>query len=344
MEFIDALFRFSGIGFLLLLATMVWRDHRQWIGAPYLILACLSVAALFAGYTLDVLKPPRPIYEFVRFVDIPHLVFVWLFALSLFNPKFQLRAWHVLVGVLYAAPILWLRLGLIWDLPDRPQWLIAYGSLTSILLMAHLCFATLSGRADDLLEQRRASRLYFVIAIAIVAFGAAASDLLPVEIAGFDKRTVKIISIWIAIVWGTLWMLSFNKPAISFGLKTGSGRVWKDRDDALQSKLQTAMTGAHMYREQSLTIRALASRLGVSEHQLRALIRDRLGYPNFSAFVNDHRIEAVKAAFESADTSHLPILTIAMNNGFRSLSPFNRAFREKEGMTPTEYRKTLAGK
>ena len=38
----------------------------------------------------------------------------------------------------------------------------------------------------------------------------------------------------------------------------------------------------------------------------------------------------------------LPVLTIALQAGFQSIGPFNRAFREAEGMTPTEYRSRAA--
>jgi len=34
----------------------------------------------------------------------------------------------------------------------------------------------------------------------------------------------------------------------------------------------------------------------------------------------------------------VPILTIALDAGFGSLAPFNRAFRSHTGCTPTEYR------
>ena len=34
----------------------------------------------------------------------------------------------------------------------------------------------------------------------------------------------------------------------------------------------------------------------------------------------------------------LPILTIALEAGYGSIGPFNRAFKQRMGMTPTEYR------
>jgi AraC-like DNA-binding protein len=35
----------------------------------------------------------------------------------------------------------------------------------------------------------------------------------------------------------------------------------------------------------------------------------------------------------------VPVLTIAMDAGFQSIGPFNRAFRAQTAMTPTEYRR-----
>ena len=34
----------------------------------------------------------------------------------------------------------------------------------------------------------------------------------------------------------------------------------------------------------------------------------------------------------------LPVLTIALSLGYQSISPFNQAFRELVGQTPTQYR------
>jgi AraC-like DNA-binding protein len=46
----------------------------------------------------------------------------------------------------------------------------------------------------------------------------------------------------------------------------------------------------------------------------------------------------VKAALTDPSQRDVPILTIALDAGFGSLGPFNRAFREAEGCTPSSYR------
>jgi AraC-like DNA-binding protein len=50
-----------------------------------------------------------------------------------------------------------------------------------------------------------------------------------------------------------------------------------------------------------------------------------------------------KAARSDASQTDVPVLTIAMDAGFQSIGPFNRAFKADTGLTPTEFRRlTLA--
>jgi AraC-like DNA-binding protein len=94
-----------------------------------------------------------------------------------------------------------------------------------------------------------------------------------------------------------------------------------------------------VYREEGLSIGGLAERLGIAEHALRRLINQRLGHRNFNAFLNGYRLDEVIAALGDPAQEAVPILTIALDAGFQSLGPFNRAFKSKTGMTPTEFRR-----
>ena len=338
MLFLDALVRFGGLALLLAIALASWRYNREWNSTPYLVLACISVGALFMGYAPPALQPPEPLYTIARFVDVPHLSFVWLFALSLYDHDFELRRWHIVVGTLYAAPILWPRLAAVGLVPDQPQWLPIYGGITSILLIGHLAWVTLRGKRDDLLETRRASRTTFVALLLVVTIAAAASELIPRDTA-LDHRTAKIIAIMPALIYGAAWMLRFNMPAPMPKEDRAVDLCPKDR--ALLDKLSTFLISEHGHRDPSLTIVKLASQLGVSQHRLRALINTHLGHANFSAFLNGIRIDAVCEAMEAPETSGLPILSLSLDAGFTSLSSFNKAFKRARGMTPSEYRAQL---
>jgi AraC-like DNA-binding protein len=93
-----------------------------------------------------------------------------------------------------------------------------------------------------------------------------------------------------------------------------------------------------VWRETGLTIGTLAERAGLPEYRLRRLINGRLGFRNFTAFLNEYRLAAAAARLGDPAEIRLPVLTIALDLGWGSIGPFNRAFRARFGVTPTEYR------
>ena len=98
-----------------------------------------------------------------------------------------------------------------------------------------------------------------------------------------------------------------------------------------------------VYREEGLSVASLAEKVGVPEHQLRKLINGALGFRNFSSFLNARRIEDAKAELANGDNARKQILQIALDLGYGSIAPFNRAFKLATGQTPTEYRKSALG-
>ena len=110
-------------------------------------------------------------------------------------------------------------------------------------------------------------------------------------------------------------------------------------DPALARRLQHLMTVERAHRREGLTIGLLSAELSVPEYRLRRLINEGLGYRNFNAFLNHYRIEEAKAALADPGQKEVPVLTIAMDTGFQSVGPFNRAFKTATDLTPTEFRR-----
>ena len=69
---------------------------------------------------------------------------------------------------------------------------------------------------------------------------------------------------------------------------------------------------------------------------MRRAINGGLGYRNFNEFLHGYRLGEAEARLRAQP--HLPILTIALDVGYGSIGPFNRAFRARHGATPSEYR------
>jgi AraC-like DNA-binding protein len=106
----------------------------------------------------------------------------------------------------------------------------------------------------------------------------------------------------------------------------------------MQVGITAHMESNRIWRDEKLSIAGLAAQLGEQEYRLRRLINGQLGHRNFAAFLNGYRLAEVRSALADPSQRDVPILTIALDAGFGSLGPFNRAFREAEGMTPSEYR------
>ncbi|WP_284617776.1 AraC family transcriptional regulator [Aquabacterium humicola] len=111
-----------------------------------------------------------------------------------------------------------------------------------------------------------------------------------------------------------------------------------DAEDGVVDRLQRLMVVDQLYHEPALAIGALAERCGLPEYRLRELIHRRLGFRNFPAFVNEYRLREVERRLADPACDRMPILTLALEAGFGSIGPFNRAFRERHAMSPTEYR------
>ena len=101
------------------------------------------------------------------------------------------------------------------------------------------------------------------------------------------------------------------------------------------------MSRDQVWKEEGLTIASLALRAHIPETQLRRLINDCLGYRNFPSYVNAHRIAAAKTRLADPGEARVSISTIAYDIGFASLGPFNRAFKEEAGVSPSEWRRKM---
>jgi AraC-like DNA-binding protein len=96
--------------------------------------------------------------------------------------------------------------------------------------------------------------------------------------------------------------------------------------------------------QEGLTIGSLAAHLGTGEHVLRSVINRGLGYRNFNDFLHAWRIREACEELARPEQARLPVLYIAMKVGYGSIGSFNRAFKSRIGMTPTDYRrKTING-
>jgi AraC-like DNA-binding protein len=106
--------------------------------------------------------------------------------------------------------------------------------------------------------------------------------------------------------------------------------------DTIIQRLHELMEEEKIYRQFELKLDEVASMLFMSPHQLSEFINEYMGM-NFSSYMNHYRVEEAKDLLvNNPDQS---ALSIGLQVGFGSKPSFNNIFKQKTGMTPSEYRK-----
>lgn len=107
--------------------------------------------------------------------------------------------------------------------------------------------------------------------------------------------------------------------------------------EILVAKLQRLLGEEKIYRDENLSLAAVAEQLELSAHQTSELINTRFGC-GFSRLVRQYRVEEAKRQLR--DEPRASVLSIGLAVGFSSQSNFYTAFRELTGETPGQFRKS----
>ena len=279
---------------------------------------------------------------------------VWMLALVLFREDARPGAPHfavagLLVGVTLAGDDGRFALGPIAGEPALAQALFVAGRLGAIALLLAACWQALSHWRADLVEQRRRVRAAFVAVIGAVFVALASSEFLfgghgaPLEV--LVPGHALLLALAFALLQfvargGMEDLVAKAEPRaapVPLAVVRGDGA-----EAALARRVVEAMNSGHLWKRERLGIGDLAAELHTQEYLLRRAINRHLGYRNFNDFLHDYRLaEAARRLADPAE-AHLPILTIALDCGYGSIGPFNRAFKARFEVTPTQYRQVSA--
>lgn len=312
---------------LLIVAGLLLRDHRDRLPA--------RLGALFAlGSIAFALVPVGGLVPAV--IAGGNNVVFWLFATALFDDDFRLKPRHVACWIVMLG--LALAVGLT---PQGDLYRIACIALALISLgFALLGVArSIASWHDDLVEGRRRVRVFIVAAAGIYILLTTIAAVLGLERAAVASLLGALGLSAIAATVGWALLRIDGAPLFPVAARPAAPEL---PDQPLVARLRQVMEVERRYRQEGLSIGMLATAVGLPEYRLRRLINGTLGYRNFAAFLNHYRLADARAALTDPAQAEVPILTIALDAGFNSLGPFNRAFKAETGMTPSEYRRTAA--
>jgi AraC-like DNA-binding protein len=349
MSGIEAAIRGGAVTVLLLAATLLLRVGTCRRSQLYSALFALSVAAYVVAsapgfYGLD-LRWRIPI----GLASSGTPAAFWLAAAAYFDDDFKASLYRHLAWLGLVLLGLWQMLG------QQP---IAYFLHRALALMFIVLAAwhAFIGRDADLVEGRRRFRLVLVVSTALYTAGIIVSQwLLPGSETSAPFSLINAVGLLTLVFVYAAARLSVSateqfaasdipaqSPSSPREIRPNDSALATDaneQDAALLNALDDLMKNNKVYREEGLSIVVLSAKLSIPEYRLRRLINQKLGHRNFSAFVNSYRLSEAMAALSDPSQSSVPVLTIALDAGFGSIGPFNRAFKAHTGMTPTEYRR-----
>jgi AraC-like DNA-binding protein len=362
LTLLDAALRGTDVALLLLLAAVLWRDRPR-------LPAARAGVAMTLGLFVQVVGSAPPVEALVPrewqaplvAISVANGVLFWIFVQALFDDDFALRPGHVAA---------WLGVAVLSGF--NCALLVGSGSIIAPvtvglqravpLVCAVLAAVAAASRWHaDLVEPRRRLRSFIVVAgvaytvaMLLARLGSPRGQLSDV-MATVD---VAILLVILAVVAVQLLRLGGSElfpsardatrpGAVGVQAEAAAGRVapatspppFDPADERLADELQRLMTVERAYLAEDLSVGSLAARLAVPEYRLRRLINRRLGHRNFNAFVNSFRLDEARAALADPSRRQLPVLSIALEAGFQSIGPFNRAFKAATGLTPSEFRR-----
>jgi AraC-like DNA-binding protein len=342
MASVDWALRGGTCALVLLIAAVLVRDHGRLLAARLAALFAVGTGA-YAVTSAAGFSPQLGLWTVpLLALSAGNNVVFWTLTASLFDDGFRLRWWH---------GALWLLL----VVGGTAGCFLASRTLGIGLTLSSIAFAVLamaqavtSWRAD-LVEGRRRLRLFVVGASAVYIAAMAVAQLAGVQRSAPQDMSLAGAIGLLAIAGVAAWsLLAVGRSQSLFTVTADLAPPAAEEpampaaepvDRQLVARLEHLMTADRAYRQDGLTIGGLARQLGLPEYRLRRLINQAMGYRNFNSFVNRYRIAEVKAALADPRQADVPVLTMALDAGFSSLGPFNRAFKAETGMTPSDYRR-----
>jgi AraC-like DNA-binding protein len=343
MQFLDITIRVCGVTLLLLQAALLIAYARDVRPARFGALMAVGLAGVMIVDTPLSAAIPAGLRLLVLALSMNSAIFIWWFTRSLLDDDFRLGGLEWGIAAAWFALGSQNLLGFAQAEPVSNLWAAYARTAMAVGIAAHIVYIAIAGRSADLVEARRRVRAYLAVTIAALFLIDLGTELVfgylnvPLWLSTLQAATFLTV-----IVWTICWLLRLDKSVLMFERHETPQAVTEPalspKEQRLHARLAELMDKERAYLEPELSIGALAERIGAPEHQLRSLINKAMGWRNFRAFLNSYRMEAIKQDLADPEKAALPILTIAMDGGFASLSSFNRAFKEATGKTPSQWR------
>lgn len=321
-----------------LVALRYIRNRRGFWGFLFLLSAFFYVSYWILSFHNHQSAVIRSVFFFPA---IALTYFFWILSLTLFQDDFRFGRKHLVILFLkFSVSIfsLWRHTDLDLFRPYESNVIppLLPSMLFSLALVSHSMLVAVEHRNSDLVEERIRLRPYFILMTgSLLSLGVIGFLILkPLgygELSDFLVASLNVI-ICVSFITGVMEI-----PDIYFPDKKIARSY--PIDPEAKEKILRAFEIDRIHRTEGLTLRGLALAIGIQEYRLRRQINGGMGFRNFNDLLNRYRIQDACEMLTDPGETDTPVIRIAMNVGYPSPGPFNRAFRAIVGTTPTEYRR-----
>lgn len=176
------------------------------------------------------------------------------------------------------------------------------------------------------------------------------------ELAVIRQEENRILLIFLFLILGALLFISVlwfqirakNKVLVAQNMRlaqTDTQRVKQENSEVkdvsieLIIELEKLIYDKKIYEKQTLTIDKLAKKLNTNRTYLSEAINTHYK-TNYSAWINEIRVDAARKLLASSEYDHYSIDGIAKMVGYASISAFNASFKKFTGLTPSQFKKS----
>ncbi|MGF1544252.1 MAG: helix-turn-helix transcriptional regulator [Parvularculaceae bacterium] len=270
----------------------------------------------------------------------------WLFARALFRPTPPFEARHIAVVAAITAPAAMAQIPAAFP-PDGAAMRLAGNAMTlaSSAALILIVAEALRGLQPSTPAPERRFRLAFagvfatMIGLCAVWLGHDPAQGPSAAVKDLVRASCGAIAI---VVVAFVARYRFRHPAPA--ARRAKPAIAPDAEArALAERIRRRLDTDDLFKSPTLRVADLADALGEPDYKISRCVTGAMGYANFNRLINERRLAHAKAALADPRFAERSILAIALDSGFGSIGPFNRAFKEATGQTPRAYRADAIG-
>lgn len=130
-------------------------------------------------------------------------------------------------------------------------------------------------------------------------------------------------------------VLEYEKHEKTTRIKTSASRT----SEAIRDKLNWLLSEEKVFKNPDLRITDVCQMIGTNRTYLSNIVNSTMN-TNFCDLVNKHRVTYAMELIK--ETNATPLTQVSEQSGFSSLPSFYRAFKKETGVSPGEWRRSLA--